>query len=266
MNELRHCIIVGSSRGLGAALVEEFLTQSKLQLIGIARTRVEEVRNSSRWLESGRYRHIELDISSMESRDVLKSVAQELPPEPVCLIFNAAHIEKDINVDKTINFDAFERVNRVNIIGFGNVLSAFEDHMMRHGGVLVGISSFWGSVPPLYLPWMAYPATKAYLNMALRCLRVAWRDKVKVVLITIGNIKDSEDSALPGWIIPTYSAAAKKVVRSILRKNIPKEIHYPLWHSIVYRYLLRFMPETVYSWVFKLYFKIESIVGNSKEL
>lgn len=257
--EIRHCIIIGSSRGLGAALVEEFLNKTTHQIIGIARTKLEEIKNHKTWIASGRYCHVEIDISSYKSRETLRYISEKLPYGPVCVIFNSAHIEKDINKDQTINYSAFDAVNRVGINGFGNILFAFEPHFLKYGGILVGISSFWGTVSPLFLPWIAYPASKAYLNMALRCLRVAWRNHVKTVIVNIGRIEEPEKSNLPRWVIPPYSLAAGKIVSSLLSEKIPNVIDYPLWHAVVYRYILRFVPDIVYSWIFKLYFKLESL-------
>jgi NAD(P)-dependent dehydrogenase (short-subunit alcohol dehydrogenase family) len=258
MSKMGYCIIVGSSRGLGAALVEEFLARSSIKIIGIARTKAEQIRNYDKWISSGRYRHIEMDIASPQCREVLRDISMILSPDPVCIIFNAAHVKKDLNKDQTINFDTFDNVNRVGIDGLGNILYAFEGHLLRHGGLLVGISSFWGSVPPLFLPWVAYPASKAYLNMTLRCLRVAWREHVKVVVVNIGNIETPEKSHMPKWFVPSYKMTAKKIVGSVLRRKIPREINYPLWHTLFYKYIMRFVPEFLYSWIFNLYLKLES--------
>lgn len=256
--QIKYCIIIGSSRGLGAALVEEFLKQTPYRIIGIARTKLENIKNHEQWIASGRYRHIEMDIASPLCREVLKDISMTLSPNSVCVIFNSAHIEKDINKDQTINYTAFDNVNRVGINGIGNILFAFEPHLLKYGGIFVGISSLWGNVPPLYLPYLAYPASKAYLNMALKCLRVAWRKSVKITAVNIGNIKNDGDVGLPKWFIPTYSMGAKKIVAAILRDRPPRVINYPFWHFFIYNYVLRFIPEIAYSWIFGLYLKLES--------
>ncbi len=258
-DDIHQCVIIGSSRGLGAALVEEFLQSTSSHITGIARTSIELITNSEKWMATERYRHIQLDIGSPQCRDILHSLSQEFEHKSVCIIFNAAHIERDVNQNQSINYEAFDQVNRVGIQGLGNVLFAFESHLLTYGGILVGISSFWGSVPPLFLPWVAYPASKAYLNIAFRCLRVAWRKHAKVVFVNIGNIDEVGATSFPQWIIPTYSMAAKKILRDLVkRKNIPKVINYPLWHSIVYRYVLKFVPEIAYLLIFKLYIALKS--------
>ncbi|MCK9614366.1 MAG: SDR family NAD(P)-dependent oxidoreductase [Candidatus Omnitrophica bacterium] len=249
-------IVIGSSRGLGSALVEELLRQEHCQVIGVARTTLKDIKGHEKWIASGRYRHVEADISSSRCHQILSSVARNLSPSPICIIFNSAHIEKDINPDnKSINYVAFERVNRVGIDGLGNILFIFQEHLLRYGGVFVGISSFWGTIPPLFLPWVAYPASKAYLNIALRCLRVWWRGRIKVLIVNIGNI--GKDTSLPKWIVPTYSMAARKIIYSLSIKKIPRVINYPFWHAVVYLYILRFIPEIFYLWIFKLYFRFQ---------
>jgi len=256
--EIKTCIIVGSSRGLGAALVNELLDKTSCQIIGIARTKLENIKNTEKLTISGRYQHIEIDIASPECRGILRDISKTLIQGPACVIFNAAHIEKDINRDQTVNYNAFDVINRVGIDGLGNVLYAFEEYLLKHGGIFIGISSFWGSVPPLFLPYLAYPASKAYLNMILRCLRIAWRKHVKVIAVNIGNIKEEGDVKLPKWVIPTYSMAARKILSSVLKKSPSRVINYPFWHFVVYRCILRFVPEYVYSWIFNLYLKLES--------
>jgi NAD(P)-dependent dehydrogenase (short-subunit alcohol dehydrogenase family) len=255
---VKNWIIIGSSRGLGAALVGELLQQTSSCIIGIARTKAEEITDYEKWVKTGRYQHIQMDIASSQCRDVLKSFSQELSPEPIGVIFNAAYVERDLNPDQSINYTTFDQINWVGINGLGHILAAFEAYFHTYGGILVGISSFWGSVPPLFLPWLAYPASKAYLNIVFRCLRVAWRKQVNVVLVNIGNIEEAGKTSLPTWIIPTYSKAAKKIVHALVKTNTPKTINYPLWHAIVYHYILRFVPESFYSWIFQGYFKLES--------
>jgi len=256
--QIKHWMIIGSSRGLGAAFVEEFLNRTSGDILGVARTSPDQIKNHEKWTATGRYRYLQLDIALSQSRQVLQLILQEIAPEPVGVIFNAAHIEKDLNTDQSLNYDAYEQVNRVGITGLGNLLFAFEPHLLTYGGILVGISSLWGSVPPLFLPWMAYPASKAYLNMAFHCLRVAWRKRVDVVLVNIGNIGGGEKSSLPAWIVPTYAMAAQKIGRALLRTHVPKAINYPVWHAVIYNYVLRFVPEFCYSWIFRLYFTLDA--------
>jgi NAD(P)-dependent dehydrogenase (short-subunit alcohol dehydrogenase family) len=250
-------LVIGASRNLGAAFVAEFLRQTNGRVIGLGRTSPDQIENQPE-LASGRYQYRQCDLSDPASRTMINTAIQEFAPAPVGVIFNAAQIEKDLQPNHTINYAAFERVNQVNIAGLGNALAAVESYLLTYGGRFVGVSSWWGSVPPLFLPWMAYPASKAYLNSALRCLRVAWRPKVKISLVNLGNVGGATKSALPTWIVPTYASAARYIVCALRRPRMPKTINYPLWHAILYNYGLRFAPECFYDWAFRLYFALDA--------
>lgn len=255
---MRHYIIIGSSRGLGASLVEEFLSKG-WQVSGVARTDPSAIPGYGKWLETTRYQHIKSDIASPECRDKLSAICANLPHEPICIVYNSAFVQSDICKDGSIDYGIFEEVNRVQIDGLGNTLRAFEKHLSVHGGIFVGISSFSAFAPPFFEPRIAYPASKAYLDMALRCLGNVWGDKVKVVTIHLGHMSDGEKTFFGRWTVPTYSMTARKITNAIMGTTVPKEINYPFLHCIVYKYFLMFIPDTVYLFLFKAIFKLLQI-------
>ena len=253
-------VIIGSSSGLGAALVNEFIERTPYNVVGIARTAYEKLSESHKWDASGRYRHIEMDITSSSCSGELKSRCRVFPGKPVCVIFNAAFMKPDIKKDGTINFKVFEEINRAGIYGLQNVISAFEGHLLASGGVLVGISSFSSMIPPVADLKAAYPATKAYLDMALRCFRLIWLNKVRVVTVHLGHIRkcDGTDSFFD-LITPTYPMVARKITGSLLKKKVPNEINYPLLYNVFYRYVLRFIPDKLYFYLFGRFLKSRGI-------
>jgi NAD(P)-dependent dehydrogenase (short-subunit alcohol dehydrogenase family) len=263
---MKNFFIIGSSRGLGAALVEELLENNTYRIFGIARTKFENIENYNKLVISKRYHHIEIDVVSPRFSENLKKICSEhIKNESICVVYNAAHIEKDVNSDCSINYDAFVNVNKVGIDGFCNVLKGFEAHLLTYGGILVGISSFWGITPPLFLPWVAYPSSKAYLNMTLKCLRAAWDKKVKIVTVHLGNVGGNGVNPFSRFIVPTYLMVAKKIVASIVSKKPPKNINYPQWHSIVYRYIIKLIPDSFYLKLFQIYFKVEYLLKITKK-
>ena len=135
----------------------------------------------------------------------------------------------------------------MNINGFGCIIKAFENHLLQNGGVLVGISSVWSMTPPLSLPWVSYPATKVYLDMAMRCLRIFWKDKVKVMTVHIGHVDNFGTSNLPRWLTPTYTIAAKKISKALSKNRIPRDVYCPLLYRIFYNYFFRFVPDSILS-------------------
>lgn len=244
-------IVIGSSRGLGAAMVGEILSHTASQVIGISRTSQANIKNHPQWAISGRYRHVELDIASPASRSVLNDISSDLMHEQVCIIFNAALVKTDLEKNGHVDYAITEEVNHVQIDGLVHVLQAFEKHLQSFGGIFVAISSFSALVPPIAEPRLAYPASKAYLDMSMRTLKFAWNEKVKIVTVHLGHITEEEKSLFSRWATPTYAKAAKSIVDIISSKGkIPDEINIPLVYSIVYRYLLPLVPDRAYFYIF----------------
>jgi NAD(P)-dependent dehydrogenase (short-subunit alcohol dehydrogenase family) len=242
----------------GAALVEELLQHTSSEVIGIARTGPESIESYKKWIETGRYQHVQLDISSLQCRESLKSVVQKCAPEPIGVIFSAAYMEPDVNPDRSINFQVFEQVNRVGIDGIGNTLFAFEQPLRQYGGIFVGISSFSAFAPPI-IPKLAYPSIKAYLDMMLRCLRTIWPDNVKFVTVHLGHIGDWEN-VFSRWNVPTYAMTAAKIVRAISGANIPPEINYPLVYTVMFKYIFPLLPDSLYMWGLRTFLKSVNIL------
>ena len=251
-------IVIGSSRGLGAALVDELLEKGADQVIGVSRTKREYLEFHEKRLATDRYRYIELDITSPKCEEDLISVCAELPHEPLCVIFNAALQGTDVTKDHTLNYQVFEEVNRIGITGFYNVIGAVQGHLLTCGGMFVGISCIGALIPPVFAPRVAYPSSKAYLDMVLRCLRVLWRGKVKVVTVRLGHMHDATHASMRGVL--TYSNAAKKIIQSISGQRIPNEINYPLSYTIMYRYIFAMLPDSVYVWLMRLLLIIRNFV------
>ncbi len=230
-------LVVGSSRGLGAALVTELLGRGADSVVGIARTDYSSVEHYAALAANGTYRHLQLDIGNQNCLETLKNVTSWLPPEPLLLFFNAACLDQDLLPDLTINHTAFAEVNRVGVIGFGHTICAFQEHLLRYGGILIGISSINALRPPVLQPSLAYGATKAYMSMALRSLALVWPQDVKIVTFHLGHIGGKEGRNLPfGLSPPSYEETAKMIVRTISRPKFPSEVTYPLIYRVAYRH------------------------------
>ena len=180
----------------------------------------------------------------------LADLCQKLSPEPVCVIFNAALVESDVKQDSKIDFEAHHAVNCVQIEGFANTLKIFQDHLLKHGGILVGISSFSAITPPISEPRLAYPASKAYLDMALRSLRIIWKGRVKALTIHLGHLGESHTSFFSRWLVASYPETARKIVHTIISDSVPDEINYPFLYCLTYKYILRFIPDFLYQALF----------------
>jgi NAD(P)-dependent dehydrogenase (short-subunit alcohol dehydrogenase family) len=254
---MKNFIIIGASSGLGAALVNQFISaKDSTNIVGVARTPFEKIENRKEWGTCGKYTHLEVDITLPVCVERLKAVLAKFNNEPVCVIFNAAIVKTEIAADGAINYGTFRDINRVGIDGFGNILEACGDYLYKYGGAFVGISSFSAYVAPFLEPRIAYPASKAYLDMALRCLRSLWKGKVRVVTVHLGHLGNvSLNSSV------SYSAAAKKITHALFKKNIPNEINYPLSYCIVYKYIFKFIPDNLYLKLLQLFCRL---TGNKK--
>ena len=163
-------LVVGSSRGLGAALVEALLGAGAPRVLGVARTPLAAMAHHG-WTADRRYQHLELDVAADGSAGRLEAAVAALPPGPLLVIHNAAAVKSDLPPGGGIDWATLEEVNRVGVTGLATTLRATEPHLLARGGILVGISSYAAVAPPVRDPRLAYPASKAYLDMALRLVQ-----------------------------------------------------------------------------------------------
>lgn len=248
---IKNFIVIGSSRGLGAAIVERLLNE-KLNVIGISKTSIEKSANSQRLIHSNNYSHLELDITSLKSEKVLNELALNFSDEPVCIIFNASKNLSDVR-NKNINFVSLSEINRTTINGLTNILRAFENHLLVNGGVFMGISSFEALNPSFKEFKVAYPASKAYMDMMLRSLRVLWGERIKIVTVHVEEQKDENAEHI-----------AKIILDKLFSNKIPDEINYPFVKSFFHKYVYRLIPDIVYVQVYQLYKKIAYLLIKNK--
>jgi len=158
-------LIVGASRGLGLALVDEYLKRG-WRVIGTvrgsARTPLHELAAST----GDRLTIEQLDIDVPEQVAALR---QRLDGHPLDLLFVNAGIALD--ADKPINdlgTDAFVRMMVTNALSPMRVIETF-DSLVAPGGAIVAMSSGLGSVSNnTDGGWEGYRASKAALNTLMR--------------------------------------------------------------------------------------------------
>jgi NAD(P)-dependent dehydrogenase (short-subunit alcohol dehydrogenase family) len=241
------CIVVGSSHGLGAALVDELLQTGANPVVGVARTDLGQIPKGQSWTASRRYRHVQADIGQHESVAQLKTLVAGLPSEPLLVIFNAACLEQDVRADRSIDYRVFDDVTRVGVAGFAHLLEAFEERLLTFGGTLVAISSINAFVPSVLDRTIAYPASKAYVHMAMRSLALHWPEKIKTVVIHLGHVGSTRTGGFFKLIKPpTYAATAKRIINVISHSRIPREVTYPFFYRIAYGIILRLIPDAAY--------------------
>jgi len=247
-------IVIGSSRGLGAALVDRLLDKN-FKVIGMSRTPPSKIPNYDQWIQTGNFEYYELDIASPDSSHTLEKICNKLPSLPIGIIYNAAVMKTEINKEEPLDLDVFFEVNRVQIDGFGRVLWAFEKHLLKHGGLFAAISSFSAYAPAILDPRIAYPASKAYLDMAMRCLNAHWKGQVRGTTIHLGHLGEKEKSFLV-LIKASYQNVAQEIIKKLTRSNPPVEINYPFIYCLAYKYFLRFVPHSAYVFIFNMFSRL----------
>src|SRR5712691_10268355 len=128
------CLIVGSSRGLGAALVEALLSAGAARVLGVARSPRSALVHHP-WAASDRYQHLELDVTTEAAPGRMEEAVAALPPGRLVVVYNAAAVKSDL-LPAGIDWAVFEEVNRVGVAGFANTLRATERHLLRRSGIL----------------------------------------------------------------------------------------------------------------------------------
>lgn len=252
-------IIVGASRGLGASLVSRCLKED-LEVIGIGRTDEKSVVSITDWRKSGRFKYVHADIADPSSVNIMKSIVKLYEGNPVCVIFNAAVIGHDVDDNGNLMFDVFKNVNSTGINGFTHVLEAFGSHLISYGNMLVGISSISAWVPPIGGNKIAYPASKAYLDMALRSLRLLWGSRVHIMTVHLGHIGGSGS-----WFVPKYDDVARRILDSTLSSRLPESVCMSAFYCFSYK-ILRMLPDKVISDAIKAVKGLVNYISHRKAL
>lgn len=252
-------IIVGASRGLGASLVSKCL-DSGFKVIGIGRTDESRIENAGDWKKAGLFRYVQADIGDPTSVGIMKPIINMCEGKPICIIFNAAVIESDVGYDRKINFDIFKKVNRTGIDGFGHILEVFGNYLLLSGSMLVGISSISAWMPPTGGNKIAYPSSKAYLDIMLRSLRLLWGKRVHLMTVHLGHM-GGEGS----WFVPTYDTVAERVVKATLSRRPPESVCMSAFYCVVYS-ALKFMPDRLVSNTVELIKKLVRPISPQKKL
>lgn len=240
------------------ALVEQLLRCGSPVVAGFSRS--ESPINQESNAVRGVYLHTQLDISECDSAVLIRKNIEALPQGPLLVIFNAACIAEDVREDGTLDPDIFDQINRTGIGGFGQSLVAVQERLLHEGGTLLAISSINALSPSISDKMVAYPASKAYLTMMLRSLALLWRGKVRVSVVHLGHIGGAEDSCFSRQLNPSYSRTAEWIVSQAISRHHAVEITYPWPYRFVYCYLLRIIPDHIYSLFLSSFLKGDSIL------
>lgn len=253
MAQFKNYIVIGASKGLGAALVEELLENEQFFVFAVSRTSAEEIPDYEQWQKSGRFRYFQADISDKEEVSKLTDINNFIKDEQACIIFNAACLKTDVDHNNFIDFQTLREVKNTGIDGLINILEVFQSNLLTYGGVFVGISSF-STISPAICPGMiAYRAAKTFLNTLIDDLRFTWRNNknIKIMTVNLGYMRKNKANPFLELLFPSYTRVAKKIIKTVHSNNIPKELNYTFLYNIVYRFFA-LMPSIIYYFTFHI--------------
>lgn len=162
MSDSKVIVLTGASRGLGHAMLEEFLARGHI-VAACARSKISTTSN-----KANQKLFASLDVTNPAQVDAwAKSILAEVGA-PSILINNAALINRGAPLWE-IAADEFSSVVDVNIKGVFNLIRAFLPAMIhKQRGVIVNFSSGWGrSTSPEVAPYCATKWAIAGLTQSL---------------------------------------------------------------------------------------------------
>ena len=145
--------ITGATRGLGRAMVAEFINQGAT-VVGFGRTETKIADLSSRYGSDHLFSVV--DITSENDVQRFAKVAIETVGVPDILINNAGVINRNAPLWE-VPADEFTNLIDINVNGVASTIRAFVPQMIQRGqGVIVNFSSGWGrSTSPEVAPYCA---------------------------------------------------------------------------------------------------------------
>ena len=181
-------LVAGASRGLGLALVEEYLRRG-WRVIATVRGAPPATLAALLDTHGDRLGIEHLDIASGED---IAALRRRLDGQAIDLLFvNAGLAPENRNADAaSIGDTEFARVMATNVLGPMRMLEAF-DALVPANGILAVMSSRLGSIAEneIDLGWAVYRSSKVALNQMLRSFANARAGAGRTVL-----------AVAPGWV------------------------------------------------------------------
>ncbi len=187
------CIVVGSSGGIGAALVEQLVNSSQV-------ARVHSLSRAGRSHPSPKVANLTFDFTDEESLIAAAQALQEVGPFDLILIATGLLQGEGISPEKNLralSHDGLAKSFEINTIGPAMSAKYFVPLLRRDKtAVFAALSARVGSISDNRLGgWYAYRASKAALNMILKTLALEIGRRFKNQII-IGLHPGTVDTAL----------------------------------------------------------------------
>ena len=164
------CAVIGSSGGIGAALIEQLVQSSQV-------ARIHALSRSGRSHPSPKVANLTFDFTEEDSLIAAAQALQEVGPFDLILVATGLLQGEGISPEKNLralSHDGFAKSFEINTIGPAMTAKYFVPLLRRdEKAVLAALSARVGSISDNRLGgWYAYRASKAALNMVLKTLAI----------------------------------------------------------------------------------------------
>ena len=188
-----HCIVVGSSGGIGGALVEQLVNSPQV-------THVHSLSRTGQSHPSTKVANLSFDFTDEDSLIAAAQTLQEVGPFDLILIATGLLQGEGISPEKNLralSHESLAKSYEVNVIGPAMSAKYLAPLLRRDKkAVFAALSARVGSISDNRLGgWYAYRASKAALNMILKTLALETQRRFKNQLI-IGLHPGTVDTAL----------------------------------------------------------------------
>lgn len=230
-------LITGVSSGLGKELSLKLLSSGQT-VLGFSRKSIDSVELRELIINKN-FIYNECDIAKDNdvSRFVRNIKEQNFPIDVV--ILNASLMQNDM-INKEFDYIKFKEIVDVNLFGVVKIISYLLPLFQQRGkGVFIGISSL-ASQRGIVVNKIAYPVSKAALNMAFEAFRLQLANSnIRFMTVNLGPLYEKG-----GILSVSYKQAARKIVSLINKeKNV---LNYPLITSFIFR-MFRYFPDSFIS-------------------
>lgn len=225
-------LITGVSSGLGKALALELLKKNNL-VWGVSRKDKEHL-SLKQLFENKEFFYSQCDIGIERNVNQLIKEIKEADYALDIVILNAGLMENDIGING-FDYCSFKKIFNVNFLGSMTIINGVLPLFFNQGlGLFIGISSL-AAHSGVVDNKIAYPTSKAALNMAFESFRLQLSNKnIRFLTVNLGPLSETK-----GLLKASYRQTARKII-SLIDKKV-NVIDYPCLPSLIFR-IFKFLP------------------------
>lgn len=214
-------VISGASRGIGLALVGEYLAQ-QADVVAICRSPADASDLNGLDADNGRLTIVAGDVAAEGS---LAEAQAAVGDRPVDLLLNVAGLIHPEAGPDDIDFEAWRRSLDIMVLGPFRTLRAFLPNLKAARGKIVSISSQMGASDWSHGGNYSYVSAKAALNRAMKSMALDLREHdIIVALIHPGHVR-TELGGPDGAIDTVESASGIRAVADKLTLDETGSFH-----------------------------------------